>query len=130
MTEPGDGSALVSYLPDADRELIERSAFDPALKPSFEVIKSCLIWRDECPPGLSRKGTQFVARLWVFRAFLHQGIARERWTVDPTPFENAWHAAQLAGLKWSGFLRLQLSEEDSQYLQRSLQEVSRDGVDY
>ena len=130
MAEPNNGSSLDGYLAQADRALIEGSTFNPALRPSFEVIKSCLIWEDERPSELSRSGSQFIARLWVVRSFIHQGIPPERWGVDPTPFENAWRAAQSAGLKWPGFMRLNLSEEDARYLKTSLDAASRNSIEY
>ena len=130
MAEPDNGSSLDSFLTQADRALIEGSTFNPALRPSFEVIKSCLIWADERPRELSRSGSQFIARLWVVRAFMHQGIPPEHWGVDPTPFEKAWRAAQSAGLKWPGFMRLNLSEEDARYFKTSLEAASRNSIDY
>jgi hypothetical protein len=130
MAESYNGSSLDSYLTQADRALIEGATFNPALRPSFEVIKSCLIWEDERPRELSRNGSQFIARLWVVRSFIHQGIPPERWGVDPTPFENAWRAAQGAGLRWPGFMRLTLSQEDARYFKMSLDAAARNSIDY
>ena len=127
MAESDYGRAIDSYLTRADQEMINALTFNSSLRPSFEVIKSCLIWDDERPRALSKEGRRFIDRLLVMRSFLHQGIPRDRWRVDPTPFESAWRAAEDAQLKWPGFSRLYLSEEDRLYFQRSLDEASKNG---
>lgn len=129
MVESDNGRSLDDYLTLADRETIEALVFQPSLKPSFELIRSCLVWDDERARGLSKRGNDFIRRLWVVRSFIHQGLSREHWRIDPAPFENAWNAAHRAGLKWPGFLRLHLSDEDTLYLQRSLYEASK-ATDY
>jgi hypothetical protein len=127
MVESDDGRSLDAYLTPAEREIVEALVFQPLLKPTFELIKSCLVWDDERPRGLSKRGNDFIRKLWVARSFLHQGSAHEVQGLDPAPFKEAWSVAQRAGLKWPGFLRVRLSDDDERYYRGCLEEASKGG---
>ena len=127
MVESDHGRALDELLNSADREIIESLVYDAALKPTFEFLKSCLIWEDERPRGLSKRGNEFLRRLWVARSFIHQGLPREKWGLAPSFFVAAWDCAQSAELRWPGFQRVQLNEEDAGYYRRCLEDAAKGG---
>lgn len=111
------------HLSEQDRRLIEELVFDPNQRPSFDLMKSCLVWPDERPSGLSREGRQFLARLWIVRGFKHRGIADDQWGLDSSPLLRVWQHGLAIQLRWPGFQRLDLSEQDRVYLQKSLSEA-------
>lgn len=108
---------------EVDRRLIEAQVFDPEAAPSFEVMKSCLVWPDECPEHISNEGREVLYDLLIVRGFLHRGVPLERWGLDPQFFLYRWEEAQATELLWNGFRRMHLSESDSAYLMRSVGEV-------
>ena len=105
---------------DRDRKLIEALRYDAALKPSFELIKSCLVWEDERPEGLTPDGYDKLCDLWIARSFIHRNLPFSSWTLAPDYFEGAWKAASEDGFSWPGFRRLQLSAEDLAYYEQCL----------
>jgi hypothetical protein len=109
-------------LSDADRKKLEELRFDPKAEPSFNLMKSCLVWPDELAEGLSRDGYELLGDLWIVRGFFHRGVPREQWGLDPAYFEGVW--AENETVKWPGFLRLQLSDRDKKYLADSLAEAA------
>lgn len=111
---------------EADRVKLLALRFDPNAEPSYELLKSCLVWPDECPQGLSREGYELLQDLWIVRGFLHKQKQREDWGVRTTRFEEVWARALKDVAEWPGFKRLQLSGADAAYLRRSMQEQSED----
>lgn len=110
-------------LSEEDRVAIEALKFDSSLSPSFDIIKFCFFWRDESPATLSSEGRRFLARLWVYRSFMHRGIPEDQWPIDPTRYREAWEWAQQEGLSWPGFKRLTLSPDERAHLERCLAEA-------
>lgn len=109
-------------LSEADRAAIERLRYNPSLAPAFDIVKSCLIWRDESPEGVSPDGRRFVSLLWIYRSFMHQGIPEHSWPVDPRIYREAWEYAVQEQVKWPGFMRQVLSASDRAYLEKKLSE--------
>ena len=107
---------------EQDRAAIEQLEFDPTLKPTFDIIKSCLIWRDESPTGASADGRRFVSLLWIYRSFQHRRISDDKWPVDSRIYREAWEYAVRENIKWPGLRRLSLSDEDLSYLEAKLNE--------
>src|SRR5689334_4044145 len=77
-------STMNSLFSAQDLRLIESLQYDPSLSPAFDGIKACLIWRDERPDGLSPAGYETLCDLWIVRGYIHRGIPRENWGIDPT----------------------------------------------
>jgi hypothetical protein len=113
----------------SDREIIERLTFDPTCEPSFELLRSCLIWPDERPTGISNAGYRLLGDLWIVRGFLHQNVPFEKWGIDPAHFQSVWQAAINDVPGWPGFRRMELSEADRAYLASSLKDAS-EATDY
>lgn len=107
---------------EVDRRLIEAQVFDPKAEPSFEALKACLVWPDECPERISNEGREVLSDLLIVRGFIHRGVPREQWGLDPQFFLDRWAEAQAICLRWNGFRRMSLSESDSAYLMRSVGE--------
>lgn len=114
-------------LSSEDRAAIERLVLDRTLAPSFEILKSCLIWEDEVPRGISGAGYKYVQDLWATRGWIHRGVPLERWTFGHERFLRIWDDALSSGLKWPGFHRLALSTGDQQYLREQL--ADEDGIE-
>lgn len=106
-----------------DLELIESLVYDPDLEPGYDMIKSCLIWGDEKPAGISPRGYSALCDLWISRSFLHLGKAFSEDEIDPEYFGKFWARAMEQNFKWPGFKRLTLSEEDRAYYKQSIGEV-------
>ncbi|HEY6725433.1 MAG TPA: hypothetical protein VI197_15465 [Polyangiaceae bacterium] len=111
---------------EADRVKLLSLRFDPDAEPSYELLKSCLVWPDECPEGISREGYELLQDLWIVRGFLHKQVPRENWGFRTTRFEDVWAQALQDIAEWPGFKRLQLSKADAEYLQRSMRELTED----
>ncbi len=113
-------------LSSQDRALLESAQFDPRAKPSYESVKSCLVWPDELPDGLSLEGIQFIHRLLAARSFMYRGIPRKG---RREYLQAAWDEASLSGLKWSGFRRLTVSPKDLAFLENAIrQEIDTGSV--
>ncbi len=112
------------YLSDNDRHTIEQLAYNPELEPSFDVIKSCLIWDDERPDGVSSQGYELICDLWIIRSFIHRDIPKEDWGLDPEYFLKRWAMIKDLDLKWPGFKRMELSEAESRFYEKKLKELS------
>lgn len=114
---------------EADRQIVSRLVHDPSCKPSFEILKSCLVWSDERPTDISNEGYDLLCDIWIVRGFLHRRVPLEKWGLDPFYFQEVWKHALIDVPEWPGFKRLELSDEDRAYLSRCLQEAAR-GDDY
>ena len=108
-----------------DRMAIESLSYNPSLEPSFDIVKSCLMWEDERPGSISSEGYRFVRSLWVVRSFIHRGLPEEQWGLEPHHFQAIWRFAIDAKLKWPGFYRLELSWKDRIYFEKCLAETAR-----
>jgi hypothetical protein len=107
-----------------DRDIIEAQILVIESKPSYESIKSCLIWPDEIPSGLSMNGHTFILNLLAARSYLHRGIPMvgrlERLRSD-------WENALSSRLKWTGFKRIAISVADLEYLQAQIKSERNEG---
>lgn len=113
---------------DPDRRLIEGSKYDSSLKPSYNPLSSFLVWADEFPRGISPSAYDVLDTLWLARAFLYHGYELPSALLDPQYFRSVWEKAVASGLKWPGFNRLGLSEEDRQYYLTELNRDRSDGI--
>lgn len=104
------------YFSDRDRSLVESLKYDESLKPSYDSIKSCLVWPDECPDNLSHEGYEKLCDLLIARSFIHEKRPFSSWKLDPHYFAQVWEEAISDEIDWPGFKRLELSGEDQAYL--------------
>jgi hypothetical protein len=89
-------------------------------EPSFELLKSCLVWPDERPTKISNAGYELVCDLWIVRGLIHQGVPPDKWGLDPAYFPEVWKNALVDVPQWPGFRRLEISDADRRYLEESL----------
>lgn len=110
---------------ERDLQLIAGLEYDPALEPAFDEVKACLVWDDERPSGLTSIGYERLCDLWILRSYIHRGIPREKWGIDPGSgyFQDVWDRAQLEQIEWPGFKRMTLTEKDRDYLERCLRDL-------
>lgn len=99
---------------ERDREILESLIYNPDLEPSYEGLKSCLIWADEQPRGLSSEGYETVCNLWIARAHLYHGLELPE-PLEPQFYIDIWNKAVADEIKWPGFNRLSLSDKDKAY---------------
>jgi hypothetical protein len=78
-------------------------------------MPSCLVWDDERAAGLSAPGYESLCDLLIARSFVHRGLDLSAHELDPHYFRDLWQRALSQGLRWPGFQRLSLSEEDKAY---------------
>ncbi len=100
-----------------DLEIMKSLKFDPSLKPNFESLKGCLVWKDERPRGLSLDADDLVNSLLIARASIHRGLTLDDLPFDPEYYKELWALAQQQISEWPGFKRLTLSDEDRLYLE-------------
>ncbi len=120
-----DESPLFS---ERDRNLIEASNYDSALKPNFNPLSSLLFWDDEAPRGISPQAYDVLNALWLARALLYYDYKLTTDLLDPQYFKSVWDKAIAANLKWAGFNRLKLSDEDRGYFASELNRERSEGV--
>jgi hypothetical protein len=110
---------------DRDVRLIEALEHQPELEPAFDDIKACLVWDDERPSDLTPNGYETLCDLWIIRSYIHRGVPPEEWGVDPTSgyFQGVWQRAQTQRIRWPGFQRMTLSQNDREYFERCLREL-------
>lgn len=120
-----DSSELFS---ERDRSLIEASSYDPSMKPSYNPLSSVLIWADEQPRGISPAAYDVLDALLLARAFLYHGYELPSALLDPEYFRSIWNKAVASKLKWPGFNRLSLSEEDRAYYLAELNRERTEGI--
>jgi hypothetical protein len=120
-----DSSELFS---ERDRSLIEASNYDPSLKPNYNPLNSLLFWDDEEPRDISLAGHDVLFALWFARAFLYHGYEIRSALLNPEYFRSVWDKAVASKLKWPGFNRLSLSEEDRQYYLDELNRERPEGI--
>ena len=104
----------------SDRERLERLTFDPTCEPSYELMKSCLVWPDERPAEITKEGYELLGDLWIVRGFMHREVPLEQWGLDPAYFQEVWRSALADVPRWPGFRRLELSDADRTYLSTSI----------
>lgn len=104
----------------SDLEVLNELKLDLSLKPNFEFLKSCLIWDDEATSNLSNDGREFLYDLFITRGFIHKELPESEWGLDPEYFKSVWNFGLKNIPDWPGFKRLNLSQEDKQYLLKSL----------
>jgi hypothetical protein len=107
-----------------DREKLEQLVVDPECEPSYELLKSCLVWPDERAAGLTKEGYELLCDLWIVRGFIHNGVLPDKWGLDPAYFREVWQNALVDVPGWPGFKRLELSEHDREYLSKSVKEAA------
>jgi hypothetical protein len=111
-------------LSKADREIIEAQILVTESQPSYESIKSCLIWPNELPSGLSMDGHTFILNLLAARSYLHRNIPMtgrlERLRVD-------WEIALSSGLKWIGFKRISIPAAHLEFLVSQIESERNEG---
>ena len=110
------------YFSDRDRAIVESLTYDPAATPGFELLKGCLVWADERPDGLTSEGWDRLTDLWAARSFMHRGEPFTDKQFGGRQYEKAWNQALREGIRWPGFLRVELSPEDRAYLENCLRE--------
>ncbi len=98
-----------------DLQLIESLQYNPELKPSFDWMRDCLVWKDERPDGLTPAGYESLIDLWIARSFIHRGKSFSEHSLDPHYFEDVWKRALNQGFQWPGFSRLTLSDEEREF---------------
>jgi hypothetical protein len=118
------GPLLMPYFSACDRAVIETLQLDPNAKPTFELLKSCLIWADERPASISPDGYDKLCDLWIARSCLHRGQAIGSGSLDPVQLQRAWQEALDDKISWPGFHRLRLSPEDQAYFDACLRDVA------
>jgi hypothetical protein len=101
---------------ESDRAAIEALTYDRLCRPSYDLIKACLLWPDERPQKISNAGYEVLCDLWIVRGFIHRGLPPEDWGLDPQYFQAVWAEALRSELRWPGLLRASLSEEDRKVL--------------
>ena len=106
-----------------DLRLIESLAYNSDLKPSYDHLKNCLVWEDERAEGLSPIGYENLCDLWIARSFIHRGMSFSEHRLDPNYFQTVWERALGQKLKWPGFARLTLCEEDKNYYEKMRMEA-------
>jgi hypothetical protein len=104
-----------------DKSVVNNLLYDPNCEPSFELIRSCLIWFDERTERISNEGYGLLGDLWSVRGYIHQNVSRENWGLDPKYFQTVWDNALNDVPNWPGFKRLELSSRERQYLSESLE---------
>lgn len=105
----------MNYLFGRDLELIEALVYQPELKPSYDVMRDALVWRDEWTNDLSSEGFEKMCKLWIARSFIHRGIPFSSYKLNSGLLERVWSEAKTQGFKWTGFNRLELSQQDREY---------------
>lgn len=104
---------------ERDLKLIESLVYDPSLKPRFNALSSFLIWEDELPINITPNGIDTLSALCVARAFLFHGLKLPD-HINAADFKQIWDNATDEGIKWPGFNRLKLSNEDSAFYREML----------
>jgi hypothetical protein len=107
-----------------DRERIEAVWFDPDATIAFNEITGCLVWSDEVPDGLSPAGHDYVRDLLGARGYFHLRVPVEEWDFGNTDRIERWNEALASGLRWNGFRRLDLSDDQRALLDRYLSDDS------
>ena len=120
-----DTSLLFS---ERDRSLIEASTYDPSLKAKFNPLSSFLFWDDEWPRNISPEGQDVLNALWLARTLLYYDYKLSTDLLDPDYFRAVWEKAIASGIKWPGFNRLKLSDQDRQYFHDELNLDRPEGI--
>lgn len=109
-----------------DRALIEAIPYQPDARPNFEFMRSCLVWPDEGPDGITPDGYANLCDLWLVRSFIYRGKPESEWYLHnpaSTRLRDLWRAALEEQVKWNGFRRLELSAEDHTYYMSMLEDM-------
>jgi len=108
-----------------DRAIIENLRYDPTLTPGFELVKSCLVWSDERPDGLSSDGYERLCDLWIARSRIHRGVVGDR-SVTSYDYQAVWNEELSGGLRWPGFRRIELSAAERSFFEEQLRLAAAD----
>ncbi len=103
-----------------DLDILRALRYDSTLKPNFESLKGCLVWKDERPRGLSLDADNLLNSLIIARAPIHRGLTLDDLPFDPEYYKELWALAQQQISDWLGFKRLTLSDEDRRYLEEEI----------
>ena len=109
---------------DADRQRLQGLTYDPKAEPSYELLKSCLVWPDERPEEITNEGYEVLCDLWIVRGFMHRNVAVDEWGLDPPYFQRIWQEALRAIPAWPGFRRLDLTPAEREYLRRAMSDIA------
>lgn len=110
----------------ADCETLQQLVFDQTAQPSFELLKTCLVWDDERPAQISKAGYELLGDLWIVRGYMHRNVPVDQWGLDPAYFQGVWTQALHDVPNWPGFKRLVLSERDNEYLANCIGQAASD----
>jgi len=114
----------IELFDEHDTEILRNLEYEPDSKPGFDDYRSCLIWDDEYSMKLSSHGHELIYDLWVARDHIHQNIPFSDRVLGGEYYEKLWNDAIDKGVEWNGFKRLELSDEDKEYLDASLKRAS------
>ena len=98
----------MSLSPD-DRAAVEALPFDPSAEVMYHEILGCLVWSDELPDDITSDGLSYLRDLLGIRGAIHRGEDADL---------DTWNLARMTGLRWNGFQRLVLTEEQRAALDR------------
>jgi len=118
----------MGYFSQRDRALVEALQYDPTLKPEYEILKGCLVWNDERPDNLTPAGYEKLCDLWIARGYIHREEPFSNNQLDPEYFGKAWEEALRDKIRWPGFLRLRLSDEDRRFYDETLRQAMTDEI--
>jgi|KBSSwiStaDraftv2_1062776.scaffolds.fasta_scaffold3232354_2 hypothetical protein len=107
-----------------DRRLVENLFFDADATAAFNEVTGCLVWSDELPDGLSPDGFATMRDLLSARGLLHRGIPIEDWQGGFSGLADTWNAAVRSRLRWTGFQRIELTQEQRALLDAYLADDS------
>lgn len=111
-------------LSQQDRDLIESQTYDPSMHPRFCSFRDYLVWPNEEPKEISPAGYEFISNLLIARASIYHGLELTQ-PLKPEFFRKIWEEALSQGLKWTGFNRLSLNEDDKAYYLSMLQKENK-----
>jgi hypothetical protein len=103
------------WFSDHDLLLIEGLIYVDGLIPSYESMKDCLIWSDECPENITPQGYELLCDLWIARSFIHKGQDFSSYPLDSSFFSETWEKAIKLNLKWPGLRADRISSINQRY---------------
>ena len=127
----------MKLLKEEDVRIIEALKYDSDLKPSYDSWLNALIWEDEWVASeiSNVRINEFITDLVNARAYFHDA---ERVKLEEevlaaqgfAPFQmeffrTEWKNARDSGLKWPGFHREKISQEDLEYLRAAQSGASK-----
>ncbi len=122
-------SDTLNYFSREEKIELEKLKFDSKIEPSFDLMRSCLVWSDERPDRYSTESYDRLRDLWIARYFIyHSNIPEKEWWISEQAriyYKICWKTAFESGVKWPGFRkeRLFLRGEDKEYLREELEKL-------